>query len=147
MVATDTPQLPPCTNTSQAEHFCHHVVGQRRAAGRFVTTGLARLDALGEAHSLLLSDGIQKADDSLAEHTDAIELLLGKGLELYAGRIRLLLVIERFGHALTPKAVEASEQHHVEAPLVGIKKELLKLRPLGAAPAFLVSVFSIDAVA
>lgn len=132
---------------SQAAQFGHHVRGQRRATGGFAAAGLARFDAFGEAYPFLLGDSGQKANDCLAEHTRAVEVLLGEGLELHAGRREPLQVVERFGHALAAEAVEAPEQHHVEAALVGIGEELLELRPLSAAAAFLVAVLLIDGVA
>ena len=56
-------------------------------------------------------------------------------------------MIQGFGHALAAEAVEAPEQHHVEAPLVGIEKQLLKRGALGGTAAFLVAVLLIDGVA
>lgn len=52
-------------------------------------------------------------------------------------------MVKRFGHAFATEAVEAPKQHHIEAPLVSIDRELLELRPLTAAPALLVAVLLI----
>ena len=56
-------------------------------------------------------------------------------------------MVQRLSHPLPTEAVQAPEQYHVEAPLVGIGKELLERGTLGIAAAFMVAVLLIDGVA
>jgi hypothetical protein len=58
-----------------------------------------------------------------------------------------LQLVERFGHAFAAEAVQAPEQHHAEASLVGILKELLELEPFRAASTFLGTVLLLNGVA
>ena len=133
--------------SAQAADLSHYIVSYRRAARLLVTTSLPSLDALREAGALLLSDSGEKTNDGFPKHARAIKVLLGEGLELHAGRREPLQMIECLGHTLAAEAVEAPEQHYIEASLVSIEKKLLELGSLGSAAAFLVAILLIDGVA
>lgn len=92
--------------------------------------GHAGLGALAQAHPLLLGQRGQYRDDGLFEQPGRVEVLLGKRLEAHAPAFELVQVLERRQRPLAAEAVEAPEQHQVEAPPVGIGKQRLELRAL-----------------
>ena len=64
--------------------------------------------------------------DNLAEQAHANEVVLGEYLNCALGAWRLCKLVAHFGHALAAKVAEAPKQPPVEAPLVGVAKELLE---------------------
>lgn len=91
---------------AQAPDF-GHFGGRKLGTSRFLCTArLPGLNALGEAHPLLLGDRGQDGDDGLLEQARAVEVLLRKGFELHASHLQALEVVQRLP---TPSRLKRSK--------------------------------------